>query len=381
MAQGDGPSAAAPPQPQAPELARHLGGVPMPVFTPDAARNPEHARLWWERFEQWLQVCGRGMAARECLLLAMDGVVSQKWASDLLRENPLADNALIRTRFTERFACEVRQPATVARDRLHGGKVTQKSHQDVVDYVSLFKDVLRDLPDTSEGDKIRWFQAGLLPPLRTACAVDYRGREFATLDDCIQHAYGEERKLKVAIGLGGRAVHPYAHLVQAPPAKKPKLEAAAASAGAGGSASAMEVDEGAEHGGHTGASTGYGGRGRGGGRHGRGGGGGRSGGGGRNGGGGYRGGGGGRGGAGRRGLGGGRGNGRTRLPDDALSRCRDRSGRRITMGELRLYLRNNHCLNCFEQGHKRKACPKSPKQYPDLEEGAEAAQVDLNAMD
>ena len=226
-----------------------VSGIPMPNFAAPtaAAHNPDHAKLWYERFERWLVVCGRGRPARDFLLLAMTEPVSQKWGSDLLRELPSADDATVRARFLERFASEVRQPATVARDRLHAGKVTQRSNQDVVDYVSMFRDVIRDLPDTSEGDRIRWFQSGLLPALRTACAVDYRGREFATLDDCIQHAYGEERKLKVVTGLSGKAIRPYAHLAQtaaSPPPKKARTESQAIAplpAGAGGAA-AMAVD-------------------------------------------------------------------------------------------------------------------------------------------
>ena len=162
----------------------------------------------------WHKQCGGGRPLREFVALAMSDRIAEKWAYDLLprtREHPAATDAEIQDAFLKRFAAEVRRPATVARDKLHAGRVDQKSNQDVVNYVSQYLDVVRDVPDMTEGEKIRWFQAGLMPTLRTSCACDYRGCEFDTLEDCIQHAYGEERKMKTAALAGGRALKPAAY--------------------------------------------------------------------------------------------------------------------------------------------------------------------------
>lgn len=334
--------------------------IALPTFAAPsaAAANPEAAKLFFRRLLAWHAACGAGRPLRDYLDLAMSEPVGQKWAADLLDDEPEATTDLIRDRFLQRFAAEVRKPATVARDKLHSGKVTQKAGQDVVDYVGVFKDVVRDVPDMTHGEKIRWFQAGLLPVLRKHCACDYRGREFDTLDDCIQHAYGEERKLKIegvipsavanrtkptfaAASLPQRRSRPEADDGDEPATKRPRQDTgptvATASAGKGPS---RGRGRGPGRGGGHGCSRG----GRGGGRFG-----------------------GGRGGA--AGNSGPRTTGQRTDPHEVLTSIHDLSGRRITLAEYYWYKNGGYCFNCFKRGHHSRDCKADRKPYDDSRQG------------
>jgi hypothetical protein len=328
-----------------------------------AASDPEAAKLFVFQLMAWHRACGGGRPLREFLPLAMADRVSQKWAWDLLQDNPSASDGDIQSNFLKRFASEVRKPATVARDKLHSGKVTQKSGQDVVDYVGLYQDVVRDVPDMTEGEKIRWFQAGLIPALRTTCACDYRGCEFAKLEDCIQHAYGEERKLKITAGLGTRAMKPSLAMtsVQEPTEGPPAAKRARQGEDTAPSAAAATAAGGHNRG--RGRSQGGRGNGRDGGRGG--------------------------GGRGRGGhyqqqhtnRGGGPGNAapaargsQAQQPDpcSVVTGIHDLQGRPLTLAEVRFYLKSGFCLNCFKHGHHSKDCTEPRKPVPDAPRAASA---------
>jgi hypothetical protein len=202
----------------------HAVSLKLPIFSaPSSTADPEAAKLFWFKLAAWYRACGRGRPLREYLPLAMEGRIAEKWVFDLLDTDPDIAEDHIKDRFLARFAAEARRPSTVARDKLHAGAVSQKSGQDVIDFFSLFMDVVRDVHDMTEGEKIRWFQAGLTPPLRATCACDHTGREFTSLDDCLQFAYGEERKLKIKGTAAGQSrKHPTEQEPDAPDAKRPR---------------------------------------------------------------------------------------------------------------------------------------------------------------
>ncbi len=312
--------------------------VPLPSFRAPAAASsdPEAAKLFVFQLTAWHRACGQQRPLREYLPLAMADRVSQKWAFDLLETEPGISDDTIKDRFLARFAAEVRKPATAARDKLHTGRVTQKPGQDVVDYYGTFMDVIRDIPNMTEEEKIRWFQSGLLPSLRATCACDHTGREFATLDACVQFAYGEERKLKIT-GSMGRArpaagtVRPRTQETESdePAPKRARIEGPEPAAAAAGPSARGES---------RGPSGRGGGRGRGRGGH-------------------------------TGGRSGGRAGPTSRAdepdPHKTLSHIRDTTGRLLTVSEVRHFMRNKYCLNCFKKGHFSRECRSPQKPVPD----------------
>ena len=65
------------------------------------------------------------------------------------------------------------------------------------DYASLFRQQLVHIPKMHENDRIRWFQQGLTPQLRTECIVDQSGSDFTSLDNLIKFAVGQEKRKDV----------------------------------------------------------------------------------------------------------------------------------------------------------------------------------------
>jgi hypothetical protein len=50
----------------------------------------------------------------------------------------------------------------------------------------------------------------------------------------------------------------------------------------------------------------------------------------------------------------------------------DLQGRSLTLAEVRFYLKNGFCLNCFKHGHHSKDCPEPRKPVPDAPRAASA---------
>jgi hypothetical protein len=107
------------------------------------------------------------------------------------------DISSIQNAFIQRFASEVRSRAARARDALLNRQIRRTLSSCVQDYASMFKQHTVHTPEMHENDKIRFFQQGLTPQLRTECIVDQNGKDFTSLDNVIQFAVGQERHISV----------------------------------------------------------------------------------------------------------------------------------------------------------------------------------------
>ena len=67
----------------------------------------------------------------------------------------------------------------------------------MLEYIGKFKDTIVHVPSLSPQDQVRFFHKGLREPLRTKCACNHLGEEFATFKDICTFALGEERRMKV----------------------------------------------------------------------------------------------------------------------------------------------------------------------------------------
>jgi len=114
-----------------------------------------------------------------------------------MRQHPESSTKAIRDAFLERFQSEVRNNAAKARDAFFSRHIRMSMGMSVQDYASLFRQQLVHIPEMHENDRIRWFQQGLTPQLRTECIVDQNGSDFTSLDNLIKFAVGQERRKNV----------------------------------------------------------------------------------------------------------------------------------------------------------------------------------------
>jgi hypothetical protein len=105
---------------------------------------------------------------------------------------------VLRARFKDKYAKEVRDPSQVARSKLYGGTVAQSQAQTVAQYTQAFRQVVAKCKGMAEPDKIAFYGRGLLPDLRVACAVDAQGRVWQKFEDLVDFAFGQEIRLATA---------------------------------------------------------------------------------------------------------------------------------------------------------------------------------------
>jgi hypothetical protein len=133
----------------------------------------------------------------ECLFQVVEGKVGGQWAMETLRPMGAVSPEILKEAFLGRFADEVRSRAAEARDALYEQGVTQLTKESVLEYIGKFKDTIVHVPTLGAQDQVRFFHKGLKEPLRTKCACNHLGEEFATLKEICTFALGEERRLKV----------------------------------------------------------------------------------------------------------------------------------------------------------------------------------------
>jgi hypothetical protein len=169
------------------------------------------ARLFWEKFTSAMAI--QRIATdlwHECLFQVVEGSVGGQWAMETLRPMGAVTPEVLKDAFLGRFADEVRSRAAEARDDLYERGVVQLAKESVLEYMGKFKDTIVHVPTLGAQDQVRFFHKGLREPLRTKCACNHLGEEFANLKEICTFALGEERRLKVM----GKLTHGAFYVVQ-----------------------------------------------------------------------------------------------------------------------------------------------------------------------
>jgi hypothetical protein len=107
------------------------------------------------------------------------------------------DPTVVFNAFVKRWPAEVKSRKDRLRDDLFDGKLNQKHNESVTDYIARFKEVLVHCPMSAD-DQIVHFKRGLSASLRACCAVDAMNRKWTDVHALMQHAIGEEEKMRAA---------------------------------------------------------------------------------------------------------------------------------------------------------------------------------------
>jgi hypothetical protein len=151
------------------------------------------ARTWLQQVREYLRVHQQPFVPRFPHYLDGDAA---KWASSLyatLRAQGKLDDTHVATEFLLQYGDLLRPEAERARDLLFNKKHAMGRGMPYGTYVSKYRQLMREAAPMAMSDQIRWFQEGLTPELRAACAVrPDTGKPWDDLDALIQFGVGQE---------------------------------------------------------------------------------------------------------------------------------------------------------------------------------------------
>lgn len=169
-----------------------------PKFSGKPSREITCTKTWWNSLVLYLSTVHGSDKFVEYMPFFLTGT-AQEWAANLYQQgsDKLTEEGL-RKEFLQLFGTAQRETVHEARTKLHKLEFAQEQGEAVARYVQRFRDLMRQAGEMAEIDRLCWFLQGLGPHMRKACATDFEGKEWKSLEACIEFALGQETRWAIA---------------------------------------------------------------------------------------------------------------------------------------------------------------------------------------